>query len=127
MDVKYAFLNDVLEEEVQVEQLLGFMKRGKENEVYKLNKALYGLQQTPRAQYICINSYFLENDFHKYPYKHNLYIKTTSNGDVIIIYLYVDDLISSGNNLRLMMKFKEAMIVQFKMKNMGLMSLLSWY
>jgi Reverse transcriptase (RNA-dependent DNA polymerase) len=49
MDVKLAFLNGVLEEEVYVEQPPGYMKARKENKVLKLRKTLYGLKQTPRA------------------------------------------------------------------------------
>jgi Reverse transcriptase (RNA-dependent DNA polymerase) len=49
MDMKSAFLNRVLEEEVYVEQPLGYMKSGKEQNVLKLKKALYGLKQALRA------------------------------------------------------------------------------
>ena len=49
MDVKSAFLNGDLNEEVYVEQPLGFVKRGNEHKVLRLKKALYGLYQAPRA------------------------------------------------------------------------------
>jgi Reverse transcriptase (RNA-dependent DNA polymerase) len=49
MDVKSAFLNGVLEEDVYIEQPPGYMKVGEEKNVLKLKKALYGLKQTPRA------------------------------------------------------------------------------
>jgi hypothetical protein len=49
MNIKSAFLNDDLQEEVYVEQLAGFIVAGKEHKVIKLKEALYGLHQTPRA------------------------------------------------------------------------------
>ena len=49
LDVKSAFLNGVLQEEIYAEQLEGFVKRGEEDKVYLLKKALYGLKQAPRA------------------------------------------------------------------------------
>jgi Reverse transcriptase (RNA-dependent DNA polymerase) len=63
MDVKSAFLNGVLEEEVYVEQPLEYMKLGKEHKVLILKKVLYGLKQAPRALNTRIDSYFKENGF----------------------------------------------------------------
>ena len=63
MDVKSAFLNGVLNEEVYLEQPPGYVKRGEKKKVFKLRKALYGLKQSPRAWYSRINSYFEKNGF----------------------------------------------------------------
>lgn len=63
MKVKSTFLNGLLEEEVFVKQPLGFVKKGKEDKVYKLKKAPYGLKQAPRAWNTCINSFFSKNRF----------------------------------------------------------------
>jgi hypothetical protein len=65
MDVKSAFLNGHLEEEVFVEQPQGFEVQGKEHQVYKLKKHLYGLNQAPRTWCDRINGYFLEGGFNR--------------------------------------------------------------
>eukprot|EP00253_Pinus_taeda_P002279 PITA_02279 len=65
MDVKSAFLNGVLNEEVYIEQPLGYEKKGQEHKVCRLKKALYGLKQAPRAWYSRIDFYLLENEFDK--------------------------------------------------------------
>ncbi|PAM41459.1 hypothetical protein CEJ63_24880, partial [Acinetobacter baumannii] len=96
-DVKSAFLNGVLEEEVYIQQPSGYEVKGHEDKVLKLKKALYGLKQAPRAWNNRIDKYFKENGFTKCPHEHALYIKF-KDGDVLIVCLYVDDLIFTGNN-----------------------------
>ena len=65
MDVKSAFLNGELEEEVFVEQPPGFIDPSFPNHVYQLDKALYGLKQAPRAWYETLAQFLLEKRFHK--------------------------------------------------------------
>ena len=84
MDVKSAFLNGVLEEEVYLKQLPGYMKIGKEHKVLKLKKALYGLKQAPRAWNTRIDKYFKENGFIQCPYEHALYVKK-KEGKLLIV------------------------------------------
>jgi hypothetical protein len=73
MDVKTAFLNGQVEEELYIEQPEGFMVHRKESHVCKLKKALYGLKQAPRAWYAGIDSYFQILDFSKSATDPNLY------------------------------------------------------
>ncbi|GKV41340.1 hypothetical protein SLEP1_g48885 [Rubroshorea leprosula] len=121
MDVKSAFLNGSLEEEVYVQQPLGYVVKGEENKVLKLKKALYNLKQAPRAWNCGIDKYFQENGFVKCPYEYALYVKV-SNGGILIVCLYVDDLIFTGNNPRMFEEFKRAMSNEFEMTDIGLMS-----
>nr|GFB29189.1 hypothetical protein [Tanacetum cinerariifolium] len=65
MDVKTAFLNGNLREEVYISQLDGFVDPDNPNHVYKLKKALYGLKQAPRAWYYMLSSFLLSQDFSK--------------------------------------------------------------
>jgi hypothetical protein len=63
MDIKSAFLNGPIKEEVYVEQLPNFKSEEYPNHVYKLHKAFYGLKQTPRAWYECLRDFLIENGF----------------------------------------------------------------
>jgi hypothetical protein len=121
LDVKSAFLNGELEEEIYVEQPPGFRMQGKEDKVCKLRKALYGLKQAPRAWYSKIDSYFLEQGFKRSKNEHTLYVKK-EHGDLLIISLYVDDLLVTGNSPKMILTFKEEMKRQFEMTDLGLMN-----
>jgi hypothetical protein len=63
MDMKSAFLNGPIKEEVYVEQPTGFENSEYPNHVYKLSKALYGLKQAPRAWYECLRDFLITNGF----------------------------------------------------------------
>jgi hypothetical protein len=91
MDVKTAFLNGVVEEEVYMEQPEGFVIHDRESHVCKLKKALYGLKQAPRAWYSRIDSYLTDLGFSKTTADDNLYYKVV-DGRPLILVLYVDDL-----------------------------------
>jgi Reverse transcriptase (RNA-dependent DNA polymerase) len=120
MDVKSAFLNGVLKEEVYVEQPPGYMKAEKETKVLKLKKILYGLKQAPRAWNTRIDSYLKKNEFKQCPYEHALYVKK-KEGNLLYVALYVDDLIFMGNNEKMIKEFKEVTTQEFEMTDLGLM------
>lgn len=122
MDVKSAFLNGYLDEEVYVEQPMGYVNKNHGEKVLKLKKALYGLKQAPRAWNSRIDVFFRENGYVQCPHEHSLYMKVNSNGDVLLICLYVDDLIFTGNNSHMIKEFKKAMTQEFEMTDIGLMS-----
>jgi hypothetical protein len=121
LDVKSAFLHGVLNEEVFVEQPCGYEIKGNEHKVYKLKKALYGLKQAPRAWYSCIESYFMKEGFEKCTHEHTLFVKTSAGGKILIISLYVDDLIFTGNDESMYAEFKKSMMVEFDMTDLGKM------
>ena len=121
LDVKSAFLNGVLEEEIYVEQPQGFVSEGKERKVLRLRKALYGLKQAPRAWYSKIDQYFMDRGFRRSKSEPTLYIKSQGQY-TLLLSLYVDDLIYMGNNTKMMMEFKEDMMKTFEMTDLGLMS-----
>jgi hypothetical protein len=91
MDVKSAFLNGPIKEEVYVEQPPGFEDSEYPNHVYKLSKALYGLKQAPRAWYECLRDFLITNGFKVGKADPTLFTKTLDN-DLFVYQIYVDDI-----------------------------------
>eukprot|EP00253_Pinus_taeda_P013886 PITA_13886 len=120
MDVKSTFLNGVLMEDVYIEQPPGYEKKGQEHKVCRLKKALYELKQAPRAWYNRIDSYLLENRFDKCEGEPTLYIKE-KDGKILIVVLYVDDVIFTGNDEYLIEYFKTVLKLEFEITDMGLL------
>ncbi|BBH05150.1 transposable element gene [Prunus dulcis] len=120
LDVKSAFLNGVLEEEVYVDQPDGFVVKGSEDKVYKLHKALYGLKQAPRAWYCEIDTYFAQYGFAKSPSEATLYTKTRGEAEILIVYIYVDDIVYTGSCQSMLEEFKQDMMVKYEMTDLGL-------
>lgn len=87
----------------------------------KLKKVLYGLKQAPRAWYSRIDKYFTTSGFKRSPSEPTLYTKNQGNSDTLIVSLYVDDLIYTGNNKKMIRDFKEDMMRTFEMSDLGLM------
>jgi hypothetical protein len=117
MDVKSAFLNGVLEEEVYVDQPPGFEVQEQPAKVYRLKKALYGLKQAPRAWYNRIDTYLIKSGLNQN--EPTLYTKMDQHGKILIVCLYVDDMIYT-ENLELT-SFKHAMQSTFEMTDLGIM------
>jgi hypothetical protein len=95
---------------------------GKESKVYHLKKAIYGLKQAPRASNALIDSYLHQNGFTKCPYMHVVYMKKSHWGEFLIICLYVDDLLYTGNSSEMFKEFKQSMFREFEITDNGLMS-----
>ena len=112
-------LNSELEEEVCVEQPQGYVVEGHEDKVYMLKKALYVLKEAPRAWNSIIDGYLLQTEFMKSPSEPSLYIKTQGQ-DLLILCLYVDGLIYTSTNQRMIEDFKKAMMDEFEMTDLGL-------
>ena len=117
MDVKSAFLNGYLNDEVYVDQPPSYVKKNEEHKVCRLKRALYGLKQAPRAWYSRIDTYFEKHEFRKCPYEYTLSIKDL-NGKFWFVCLYVYDLIFTGNCPRMIEEFKHSMKKEFEMTDM---------
>ena len=121
MDVKSAFLNGELEEEVYVAQPSGFVVEGEEHKVLKLHKALYGLRQAPRAWNAKLDRTLFNLDFEKCPSEPALY-KRNKKGAALLVGVYVDDLVITRRNVADIEAFKVQMKSLFSMSDLGLLS-----
>ena len=118
MDVKSAFLNGFINEEVYVEQPLGFGSFNFLNHVFKLKQALYGLKQAPRAWYERLSKFLISSGFKMGKIDTTLFIKLREN-DILIVQIYVDDIIFGATNVSLCEEFAKSMHSEFEMSMMG--------
>ncbi|XP_070031802.1 uncharacterized mitochondrial protein AtMg00810-like [Nicotiana tomentosiformis] len=93
-----------------------------EYKVLRLKKALYGLKQAPRAWNSCIDKYFQDNGFTRCLHEYALYLKVYTNRDILLVCLYVNNFIFTGNNPSLFEAFKKDMSREFEMMDVRLMS-----
>jgi hypothetical protein len=118
MDVKSAFLNDPIKEEVYVEQPPSFEDSEYPTHVYKISKALYGLKQASRAWYECLRDFLITNGFKVRKANPTIFTKTIDK-DLFICQIYVDDIIFGSTNKSSCQEFSRIMIQKFEMSMMG--------
>ena len=118
MNVKTAFLNGELEEEIHMEQPIGFIKEGHEHKVCRLLKSIYGLKQSLRQWYIRFHNVIISNDFTMIDEDHCIYTKR-SKDKFVILSLYVDDILISGNDKEYTNDIKAWLSSNFEKKDMG--------
>ncbi|KAD7116621.1 hypothetical protein E3N88_03889 [Mikania micrantha] len=121
LDVKTAFLHGELREQVFVNQPDGFIKRGAEQKVYKLVKALYGLKQAPRAWNTKLDCVLQNMGFEKCKHEPTVY-KRNQKGKTVIMGVYVDDLLITGECKEEINKVKKKMEENFEMTDLGLLN-----
>ncbi|GKG00433.1 retrovirus-related pol polyprotein from transposon TNT 1-94 [Tanacetum coccineum] len=121
MDVKTAFLNGSLREEVYVSQPKGFVDPVNLNHVYKLKKGLYGLKQAPLAWYDTLSSFLISQDFSKGLVDPTLFIRKEGK-ELLLVQVYVDDIIFAASTPELCDLFAKIMCSKSKMSMMGKIS-----
>jgi hypothetical protein len=121
MDVKSAFLNGDLKEEVYVHQPSGFAIPGKEGKVLHLRKAIYGLWQAPRAWNAKLDSTLKGMGFEQSPHEAAIY-RQGNGGNALLVGVYVDDLVITGTKDAEVAASKEEMKATFQMNDLGLLS-----
>ncbi|GKB75916.1 retrovirus-related pol polyprotein from transposon TNT 1-94 [Tanacetum coccineum] len=118
MDVKTAYLNGKIKEEVYVSQPERFVDQDNRSHVYKLIKALYGLKQAPRAWYDMLSSFFISQHFSKGAVDPMLFTQKVGN-DLLLVQIYVDNIIFASTNVAMCNEFANLMTTKFKMSMMG--------
>jgi hypothetical protein len=118
IDVKSAFLNGVIQEEVFVRKFLGFENPKYPDRVYKLSKALYGLKQAPRTWYARLKTFLLEHGHMMGSVDKTLFTLKHGN-DFLLVQIYMDDIIFGSSSHSLMSSFQEMMKNEFQMSMMG--------
>nr|GEW84316.1 retrovirus-related Pol polyprotein from transposon TNT 1-94 [Tanacetum cinerariifolium] len=117
MDVKTAFLNGPLKEEVYVAQTDGFVDPDHSENVYRLRKALYGLKQAPKAWYDELSKFLTSKGFTKCAIDPTLF--TIRYGeDILLVQIYVDDIIFDSKNPKYTKRFEKLMHSRFEMSLM---------
>nr|GEW23329.1 zinc finger, CCHC-type [Tanacetum cinerariifolium] len=119
MDVKTAFLNGDLDEEVYMKQPKGFVMQCNEHKVCKLVKSLDGLKQAPKQWHQKFNEVVLSSGFLLNQFDKRVYRKFDDSGKGVIICLYVDDMLIFGTDQNQVDKTKKFLSLRFSMKDMG--------
>ncbi|GJV35652.1 retrovirus-related pol polyprotein from transposon TNT 1-94 [Tanacetum coccineum] len=108
IDVKTAFLNGPLKEEIYVSQPNGFADSDFPDHVYKLKKGLCGLKQAPRVWYDKLFSFLVANHFTKGIVDPTLFTRRCEE-DILLVQVYVDDIILGSTNLVFSIRFAKLM------------------
>lgn len=118
MDVKTAFLNGTLGEEIYMDQPIGFVSKGQEDKVCRLKRSIYGLKQSSRQWYFRFHEAITSFGFTMVDEDHCVYVQKTSEG-ITFLSLYVDDILLAGNNMEMINTTKEWLSSVFEMKDLG--------
>ncbi|CAL8990174.1 unnamed protein product [Prunus brigantina] len=118
MDVKTTFLNRNLVEEIYMKQPDGFVLKGRENLVCKLQKSIYGLKQASRQWYLKFGEVIKSQSFIDNPVDECIYMRFNGK-DFIILLLYVDDILLASSNLSLLHDTKRMLSTHFDMSDLG--------
>ena len=116
MDVKNAFFNGDLSEEVYMQPPPSLSVES--NKVCHLRRALYGLKQAPRAWFAKFSSTIFRLGYIASPYNSALFLRRIDTGTILLL-LYVDDMIITGDDLRGIQELKDFLSQQFEMKDLG--------
>ncbi|KAH9650093.1 protein kinase domain-containing protein [Citrus sinensis] len=119
LDVKNAFLNGELEEEVFMDLLPGFEGNHGSSKVCKLHKSLYGLKQSPRAWFERFGNVIKGHGYSQSQADHTMFYKHSIEGKLAVLIVYVDDIILTGDDLVEICRLKKVLARDFEIKDLG--------
>ncbi|KAK2452382.1 putative mitochondrial protein [Trifolium repens] len=119
MDVKNAFLNGDLEEEVYMDIPPGFETSENANKVCKLKKSLYGLKQSPRAWFDRFTKVVKKSGYIQCQTDHTMFLKQSPSGKKAILIVYVDDIVLTGDHEEEIKRLKSLLAKEFEIKDLG--------
>ena len=118
MDVKTAFLNGELDEEIYMDQPIGFEVKEQGRKVCCLKRSIYGLKQASRQWYFRFHKVIISIGFETMEEDHCVYVKR-SRKSLLILSLHMDGILLAGNNMEMIVTTKRWLSSIFEMKNMG--------
>ena len=117
--MKNAFLNGDLEEEVFMTIPPGFETPATTNQVCKLKKSLYGLKQSPRAWFDRFTKVVRRNGYTQCQADYTLFVKTSFEGKLAILIVYVEDIVVTGDHEEEIAQLKQILAKEFEIKDLG--------
>ncbi|KAL1212252.1 Retrovirus-related Pol polyprotein from transposon TNT 1-94 [Cardamine amara subsp. amara] len=119
MDVKTAFLHGDLDQDLYMEQPEGYEVNPDKDQVCLLKKSLYGLKQAPEQWNKKFNSFMIDQAFISSEHDPCVYVKEVSHDEFVYLLIYVDDMLLAAKSMVEINKLKEALSLEFEMKDMG--------
>jgi IS30 family transposase len=119
LDIKNAFLNGELEEEVYMQIPSGLESPGTANMVCRLRKSLYGLKQSPRAWFDRLTKVVKQDGFVQCQTDHTMFVKHSLDGKIALFIVYVDDIVITGDDDEQVNQLKKLLAKEFEVKDLG--------
>ena len=119
LDVKNAFLNEDLVEEVYMDIPPSFETEHSRGKVWKLQKSLYGLKQSPPAWFDRFTKVLKFDGYMQSQADHTLFIKHFTNGKIIVLIVYIDDIVLTGNHEEEMRRLELLLFKEFEINDLG--------
>lgn len=119
LDAKNVSVHGKLDEQIYMEQPLGFIESYKEHMVCLLKKSLYGLKQYPRCWYKCFDDYVTRAGFIRGDYDLCVYMRNIGSYEIVYLLLYVDDISMESKSKEEVLRLNKLIRAKFEMNELG--------